>query len=160
MKTLARIKQDFLRTTRVSPRYQTNTADSGMTRGNYILDALAEKVFDHPRLLGLLSKKAKHWLACDDSEFTLALAGYIAYLGEKYGQAEKLFLRAIQKNPKNIDLWMDLAFSLFHQDEKKQKLAHDILFRHKELAGTFPEDNICLREIRRWLDRQPPYRLR
>jgi tetratricopeptide (TPR) repeat protein len=159
MKTLVKIKQDFLRTARVSPKFETNTADSGVTRGNYILDALAEKIFDHPRLLELLSKKIRHWLVCDDSKFTLALAGYIAYLGERYAQAERFFLKALQKDPKNIDLWMDLAFSLFHQDEKKQKLAHDILFKYKELAETFPEDDICLAGIRKWLNRQPPYRL-
>ncbi len=158
MKTLAKIKRDFLRTARVSPRYETNTADKRMTRGNYMLDALAEKIFDHPRLLELLEKKIKLWLAEDDSAFTLALAGYIAYLGERYIRAESFFLKALRKDPENIDLWMDLAFSLFHQDEKKQKLAHDILFKHKELAEGFPKDNIRLPEIRRWLSRQPPYR--
>ncbi|MDD5574213.1 MAG: tetratricopeptide repeat protein, partial [Candidatus Omnitrophica bacterium] len=72
---------------------------------------------------------------------------------------ERFFLKALQKDPKNIDLWMDLAFSLFHQDEKKQKLAHDILFKYKELAETFPKDDICLAGIKKWLNRQPPYRL-
>jgi tetratricopeptide (TPR) repeat protein len=156
MKTIAKVKRDFLRTARVSPRYETNTSEKRLTRGNYILAALAEKVFDHPRLLELLEKKIKLWLAEDNSAFTLALAGYIAYLGERYSRAESFFLKALQKDPENIDLWMDLAFSLFHQNEKKQKLAHDILFKHKELAETFPKNNICLSEIRRWLNHQPP----
>lgn len=153
------VKAEFFRITGIPPFYKTNFLADKKIRGNYIFGSLAEKIFDHPRLLGLLSKKIAHWLRWDDSAFTLALAGYIAYLDERYHEAEQFFLRALKKDKRNIDLWFDLAFSLYHQDEKQQKLAHDILFKHKELAERFPKNKLHLQGIREWLHRQPPYRI-
>lgn len=131
------IKKEFARLTGIVPRFSQNLVTDRKLRGNYIFDALGEKVFDHPRLLVLLKKKIKGWLKEENSVFTLALAGYIYYIDEAYGKAERFFLQALEKNRENLDLWFDLAFCLYHQGLRKQETAKNIIFNHVELAQNY-----------------------
>lgn len=125
---LLEIKKDFYWITRIIPIHATNYLENRVIRKDMIFEQLAEKTFDNPGLLNILLKKIKIWLSQDKSEFTNCLAGYIYYLKEDFGKAKKYFLRAIERNSCNLDNWFDLAFSLYHLDEREQKLAKDILF--------------------------------
>lgn len=120
-------------------------------RGSGLFDALGERIFDHPQLLTLLKKKVPFWLARDTSLFTLALAGYIFYIAEDYQKAESFFLKALQKDRRNLDHWLDLAFSLYHQGLSKQALAREIFFHHDELAKCSGKTVNSLKEIQRRL---------
>ncbi|PIQ88759.1 MAG: hypothetical protein COV72_06765 [Candidatus Omnitrophica bacterium CG11_big_fil_rev_8_21_14_0_20_42_13] len=125
---MERIKKDFFMITGIAPSHLTNKIEYGYIRRDNLSKLLAEKVFEQPKLLTLLIKKIKHWLKLEKSEFTYALAGHICYLNEDYRNAERYFLKAIGRNYQNLDNWFDLAFSLYHQDSKKNKLAKKILF--------------------------------
>ncbi|MFA5038952.1 MAG: hypothetical protein WC732_04665 [Candidatus Omnitrophota bacterium] len=145
---LRRVKKDLYKTTGILPYYRPNELSSRLIRGNSLMDSLAEKVFDHPELLVLLRKKVAYWLSWDHSDFTFCLAGSVYYLAEQYKKAEQLFLKGLAKNTKNIDLWLDLAFSLYHQGTDKQELAREIIFSHKELAALPGPEKLSLTSIK------------
>ena len=146
-----RVREDFFRITNILPKRPTNRAADGVLRKDNILYFLATKVFDNPRLLDLLQFKIQGWLRMEQSEFVYALAGYIYYLREDFNQAEGLFLKALSANRFNLDNWYDLAFSLYHQDEKKHALAKSILFNLEYLAGAFKAETLTLAAIEDFL---------
>jgi len=125
---LRKIKKEFFKITRIIPRHKTNYLWDKQIRRDEIFAQLADRVFDYHGLLEILVKKAKVWLKSDRSEFTYALAGYIYYLKQDFKQAESLFLKAIEINPYNLDDWLDLGFSLYHQDKTRHQLAKTIFF--------------------------------
>jgi tetratricopeptide (TPR) repeat protein len=125
---LKKIIKEFFRITGIFPRHRTNYVHDRRIRQDEVFPQLADKAFDYPKLLDILVKKAKEWLLEDKSELTCCLAGYIYYLKQDFKQAEACFLKAIEKNPYNLDNWLDLGFSLYHQDKAKQQLAQDIFF--------------------------------
>lgn len=114
--------------TGIMPIHATNYLENKAIRKDMIFERLAEQTFDNHKMLNVLIKKIKIWLSLDQSEFTNCLAGYIYYLNEDFENAKRYFLRAIERNPSNLDNWFDLAFSLYHSEEREQKLAKDILF--------------------------------
>jgi len=76
----------------------------------------------------VLKGKIKKWLRLSNRETVLALAGYVYYLDNDFIKAEGYFCKCVEKNPKNIDNWVDLVFSLYHQGDKKNRMAKAILF--------------------------------
>ena len=122
------IKKEFFAITRILPLHRTNLPQDSQIRKDQVFSLLADKVFDHPGLLKILLKMIKKWLVISRSEFVYCLAGYIYYLYQDFRKAEFYFFRAIEKNPRNLDSWFDLAFSLYHQDKTKHELAKNILF--------------------------------
>jgi len=112
-----------------------------------IFHALADKVFDNPRLLHLLDIKIKQWLKKEKTEFIYSLAGYIWYLKDNYIKAEKYFLKALCQCPYNLDNWLNLAFSLYHQGDRKHSLAKKILFRFDYCVNYFGKKKITIKEL-------------
>lgn len=123
-----RVKKEFFKIAGIIPLHLTNKLEDKTIRKDVISNLLAEKVFDHPKLLDLLIKKIKMWLALERTEFTYSLAGYIYYLKNDFAKARDFFLKAIKENPQNLDNWFDFAFALYHLNEGEQRLAKDILF--------------------------------
>lgn len=139
--TKKKIELEFYRITRLLP----------IQRNNAIFDYLAEKVFDTPRLLDLLEIKIKHWFKLEKNEFTYSLAGYIYYFKEEFSKAQRYFLKAIIKNPKNLDNWLNLAFSLYHQEDKKYNLAKKILFNFDYCISYFSNKEANIRTLKTFL---------
>lgn len=123
------VKKEFFKITGIIPLHLTNKLEDKAIRKDVLSNLLAEKVFDHPKLLDLLIKKIKIWLASERTEFTYSLAGYIYYLKNDFTKARDFFLKAIKENPQNLDNWFDFAFALYHLNESEQRLAKDILFK-------------------------------
>ena len=129
MGSLNLIQYEFKKLTLLPlPERKTNKLEDKIQRKDSVFPFLADTIFDHPRLLIVLKKKVKHWLTQDNSETVLALVGYIYYLDDDFIKAEGYFYKCVEKNPKNIDNWVDLAFSLYHQGDKKNRMAKAILF--------------------------------
>ena len=127
--SLDTIKREFRRLTLLPlPTREINRLGDKVHRKDSVFPLLSNKIFDHPRLLQLLKKKIQYWVRLDDSETLLALAGYIYYLDDNFANAEKYFYRCIDSESENIDSWVDLVFSLYHQNDKKNGLAKAILF--------------------------------
>lgn len=152
---LQKIKKDFFRTVRILPRHRTNYLQDKQIRRDEIFGPLADRVFDYPKLLEFLGKKIKDWLRIDKSELTYCLAGYIYYLKGDFKQAEACFLKAIEKNPYNLDNWLDLGFSLYHQDKAKHKLAKSIFFNFDRFIELYNKSHYqrCDLRIIRGLER-------
>lgn len=142
-----RIKAEFYRLTKMIPLHETNRLEERSLRKDVIFHDLAEKAFDNPKLLDLLAMKIKAWLRLSRSEFTYALAGYIYYCKDDFKRAEKYFLRAINENPRNLDNWFDLAFSLYHQEEARNNLAKKILFNFDRYYKYFRSRRASLKAI-------------
>lgn len=129
------VKKEFFSLTGIFPLHHTNRLEDKCVLKDIIFNSLAEKIFDQPRMLELLSRKIKHWLKVEKSEFTFFLAGCIYYLRDEYLLAERYFSLAYSENPDNIDNLFALAFSMYHQDANKQNSAKKIFFNFKELLG-------------------------
>jgi len=110
------------------PQRETNKLKDRLQRKDSVFPFLANRVFDHPKLLTILKEKIKYWLKLDNSETVLALAGYIYYLDDNFVKAENYFYKCLKINPENLDNWVDLIFSLYHQGVRKNKIAKAILF--------------------------------
>lgn len=129
MQDLGLIQQEFRRLTLLFlPEREVNKLDDKVYRKDRVFHYLANQIFDHPRLLIVLKKKIKIWLKLNNSETLHALAGYIYYLDNNFLKAENYFYKCVEKTPKNLDNWVDLVFSLYHQGEKKNRVAKNILF--------------------------------
>lgn len=138
MGSLNLIQQEFKKLTLLSlPERETNKLEDKIQRKDSVFPFLTDTIFDHPRLLIVLKKKIKYWLTQDNSETVLALAGYIYYLDDAFIKTEGYFCKCVEKNPKNIDNWVDLAFSLYHQGDKKNRMAKAILFNFDLFIGSF-----------------------
>lgn len=150
-----KILREFYVLTRIPPVYKSSILEEALARGSYTFDLLAEKVFDHPRLLVILTHKLKDWLKAGRSEVVFSLAGYIHYLKEDYKHAQEFFLKAINSNPVNLDNWFDLAFSLYHQTDAKNALAKKIFFNFDFCANVLSKKNkkITLAVLKDALDR-------
>ncbi len=129
MNNLSYIQHEFKKWTLLplSAR-KTNKLQDKIQRKDNTFFLLSEKVFDYPRLLKVLKKEVKQWLKMNGSETVLSLAGYIYYLDNDFPKAEKYFYKCVETNSENLDNWVDLAFSLYHQGERKNSLAKAILF--------------------------------
>jgi len=133
--------------TGILPSHRTNRLLDKCIRKDVIFQNLAEKVFDNPRLLDLLTIKIKYWLRLSKSEFIYALAGYIYYCRDDFKRAEGYFMKAINKRLQNLDNWFDLALSLYHQEEKKHKLAKKILFNFDYCLKYFKNKRVSLKAL-------------
>lgn len=115
---------------------------------NNIFNSLAEKVFDNPDLLKLLTIKIKKWLRLEKNEFTYSLAGYIYYFKEEFCKAERYFIKAINLNPLNLYNWFNLAFSLYHQGEKKHIFGKKILFNFDYFIKFFKDKKVNTKNLK------------
>ena len=143
-----RVKLDFFRLTGIAPFHRTNKISDNCVSKNVLFQSLAEKIFDTPKLLEFLERKVKRWLDLDKSEFTYVLAGYIYYFKEDFKTADKYFLKAININPENLDIWFCLAFSLYHQQEKEYNLAKKILFNFDYCIDVFKDTPVSMKALR------------
>ena len=107
---------------------ETNYLSDRVRRKDFIFPRLAEKMFDNPKSLKLLIEKVRTWIKISDDETVYAAAGYIYYLNSDFQKAKIFFAKAIEKNPDNLDNWLDLAFALYHTGKKEEKLAKAIIF--------------------------------
>ena len=107
---------------------KTNKLEDKIYREDRLFTYLSNKIFDYPRLLIVLKKRIKAWLKLNNSETLFALAGYIYYLDNDFLKAENYFSKCVEKVPMNLDNWVDLAFSFYHQGARKNKVAKNILF--------------------------------
>lgn len=137
----------FNQLTSIVPIHRVNQLSDKCLRKDVIFHNLSEKVFDQPRLLNILTMKIKQWLKLSKSEFTYALAGYIYYCKDDFKKAEEYFLKAINKDPQNLDNWFDLAFSLYHQGENKYNLAKKILFNFDYCSMHFKNKRVSLKGL-------------
>ena len=128
------VKKEFFLITKILPLRRINLLKDNQARRDAIFPLLADKVFDHPELLGILKRKVKEWLKKDKSEFTYLIVGYTYYLSQNFKQAEACLFKALEKNPRNLDIWFDFAFSLYHQGKAKHELAKEILFNYDYFA--------------------------
>lgn len=122
------VRKEFYALTGILPLHFTNRLQDKCINKDAIFNALAEKTFDMPRLLDLLFLKIKHWLKSEDGEFVFFLAGCIYYCRQEYCIAEKYFRKALRKNPYNLDNLFALAFSMYHQGQKKHAAAKKMIF--------------------------------
>jgi len=146
-----KIMLEFTRLTSIIPAHGTNRLSDKCIRKDIIFHNLSEKAFDQPKLLDLLTIKIKQWLKLNKSEFTYCLAGYIYYCKDDFKKAEKYFLKAIDRNPQNLDNWFDLAFSLYHQDDRKYDLAKKILFNFDLCLSGFKDKPVSLKALETFL---------
>jgi len=135
------VKSEFFKITRIYPVHLTNRLSDRYIRRDMVFTQMGNKVFDNHNLLNILLKKINDWLKLEQGEFTYVLAGYIYYLKEDFLKAEKYFLKAAGENPQNLDNWLDLAFSLYHQGDKKNRLAKKILFNFDYCVNFFSSGN-------------------
>ncbi|MGD0335628.1 MAG: hypothetical protein ABSB18_00805 [Candidatus Omnitrophota bacterium] len=149
---LKKVEDDFTAILGFKPLHRANKLNDFSVRKDVIFTLLAEKIFDNPRLLDLLLKKIKYWLVVEKSELTYAIAGYVYYIKEDFTQAEKYFLKALNKNRQNLDNWFDLAFSLYHQEDGKHKLAKIILFNFDYCAKKLKNATVNLKRIEKALN--------
>ncbi len=112
---------------------------------------MATKAFDHPHLLPLLVEKTRKWQTLANTETQWALMGYIFYCSEDFKQAQKCFLKTLQINPRNLDNWFDLAFSLYHQGQEKHELAKKIIFNFDWCARFFAKKKLTLQILKKSL---------
>lgn len=141
------VKKDFIELTQILPLHSTNKLEDRCSRKDIISEKLAERIFDNPSLLDLLKIKIGHWLKLHKGELTYSLAGYIYYFKDEFLRSEKYFLKAVNKNPENLDNWFDLAFSLYHQGLRKHNLAKQILFNFDFCVKFFNRKPISLKSI-------------
>ncbi len=126
---LGTIQKEFQKITLLPlPKRSVNKLGDKVYRKDKVFGYLSDKIFDYPRLLIVLKRKIKLWLKLNNSETLLALAGYVYYLDNNFLKAEKCFYRCVEKAPMNLDNWVDLVFSLYHQGNRKNKVAKNILF--------------------------------
>jgi len=143
-----KVKLEFLKYTNILPLHPTNKLEDRCTRKDVIFNTLAEKIFDNPKLLSLLRSKIRKWVKKNKDEFTYCLAGYLYYFAEEFSQAEKYFLKAINRNPQNLDNWFDLAFALYHQDDEKHTLGKEILFNFDRCVEHFKKKKVNLKNLK------------
>ncbi|MCM8797658.1 MAG: hypothetical protein NC923_07295 [Candidatus Omnitrophica bacterium] len=145
------VEKDFMMIAGFKPLHPTNRVCDFNLRKDIIFSCLAEKIFDNPRLLHVLMKKMKYWLVSEKSELTYAMAGYLYYIKEDFKGAERYFLKAINENKENLDNWFDLAFSLYHQLDKKHNLGKMILFNFDFCVENFKNKKVNLKELEKAL---------
>jgi tetratricopeptide (TPR) repeat protein len=150
-----KVREEFFRISKVIPFHPTNRLEEKILRKSRIFDLLTLAVFDNPHILKLLSLRLCEWLKIDRSEFIYVVAGYIYYLQEDFLEAEKYFLKAISLNPDNLDNWYDLAFSLYHQDNRKFSLAKEILFNFDRCIRIFRNKKVTLKKLEQLLIESP-----
>jgi len=123
------IKKEFFILTRLLlGEKPTNKISDNNLRKDYLFPLLAERVFDNPKILKVLKNKISSWLSQDNSEMLLSLAAYVYYLDCDFNKAKKYFLKAVEKNPQNLDNWLDLAICLHHCSPALHNLSKAILF--------------------------------
>lgn len=144
-----KIKSEFLRITGINPIHETNHLEDREIQKDNIFHLLAERVFDHPRLLNALDMKIKKWLSIEKNEFTYILAGIIYYLKDNFSKASIYFLRAVNENSENLDNWFFWAFSLYHQNLQKHNLGKFILFYFEDIIRYYriKKEKISLKKL-------------
>lgn len=143
----SKIKKEFFEITHILPLHSTNRLKDMHIRKDNLFNSLGEKIFDNPRLLDLLTIKIKRWLKLEKSETIYSLAGYIYYFKDDFSKAESYFLKAINSNPVNLDNWFDLAFSLYHQGDKKNNIGKEILFNFDYCIKIFKGRNVSTKDL-------------
>ncbi len=123
----------------------TNNVEEKELRRDRLFQSLSDLVFDNHDALSALKSHIEGWLEKECSERTQALAGYIAYLDEDYEKAASAFMKAVTMNPRNLDSWLDLAFSLYHLSDP---MGYAILFNYDVLIALYNEMEVqnCSRE--------------
>jgi len=110
------------------PYRESNLLVDRFERKDQLFGFLARLYFTEPRRFRALGKQVVRWLRKDTNERLYALAGYIAYIDNDFERAQRLFYRAIQCNPENLDNWIDFAFALRHNGD--YKTSNGILFNY------------------------------
>jgi len=144
-------KTDFFKITQLLPVNTTNRVGDNCIQKDAVFDLLGEKVFDNPRLLDLLFLKLRRWIKEEKGEFIFALAGYLYYYAEKYNIAEGYLIRYLNANPKNLDIWFRLAFSLYHQGRRKHLLGKKILYNFDSCIYNFKDKKITVKKLEEFL---------
>lgn len=149
--TRTNIRARFFKLAKIVPIHSTNRLSDSFIRKDKIFDLLARKTFDNPHLLKLLLREAKEWGRQARDETSCALLGYIYYCAQNFRMAEKYFLKTVALNPRNLDNWFDLAFSLYHQGLQKHELAKKILFNFNICVSHFKKENIRSNQLKNYL---------
>ena len=144
---------DFYRLTNIFPMHSTNRVEDRVFQKDAVFDLLGERVFDNPRLLDLLFIKFKVWYRLDKGEFINSLGGCLYYYNDEFDKAEGYFLKAVNLNPQNLDNWLHLAFSLYHQGDELHELAKKILFDFDGCTRFFRNRKVTIKELQLFLRR-------
>ena len=137
------------------PPHTSNPLAARRVRLDHRFEAIADALYRDPSRGDGLWRFALQWLSRCNCEETRALAGHVAYCREDYPRATLHFLSAVAANPRNLDHWVDLAFSLVHQDDP---LGRELLFDHVPYMEAFASRGVpvctlaVLREIGRALE--------
>ena len=119
----------------LAPR-RTNLIEARVDRQDLLFHHLADVMFERPDAIRLLQRALPGWLSRCPCETLRALAGYVAYCLEDYPRAVPAFLAAIAMNPRNLDTWIDLAFTLNHMGDP---LGLELLFDHALYVEAFSQ---------------------
>lgn len=134
---------DFERRTGIPlPARRTNRLENREGRADTLFPILSGWAFDHPERVAPFAGWLRAWTDRVDEPAVWELHGYLCYLSEDWRGAANAFLRSLQRDPENLDAWVDLAFALKHMGID---LGEAILFDHEEF----------IREVRE----NPPERL-
>jgi len=144
IKDVTNINKEFYKITRISLVRKTNYLSDGIRRKDVIFPGLAVETFDNPRLLKTLTEKIEKWTKITQDEAICAIAGYIYFLKEDFRKAKNFFKKAIEKNPDNLDNWLDLAFTLYHLGAKEEKLAKAIIFNFDVFISIYSKTKLKL----------------
>ena len=142
-----KIQIEFFKLTGITLSHKTNRLKDRCIRKDRIFEPLAKKIFDNPLLLKLLLYKAKKWDNGENEEPVHALLGYLYYCAEDFKKAQTYFLKTISANPKNLDNWFDLSFSLYHQGINKQNLAIKLFFLFDRCVHSVKKKKLTLKYL-------------
>jgi len=150
---MEKILKEFQKITgfELKPR-QTNYLSEKTMRKDYLFEKLSRFYLEKPTKFKELTKKVLPLInkIPFPDESLLALAGYLCYIKEDFKKAQKYFLKCLNLNPRNLDTWLDLAFTLRHLGQIK--LANKIIFYFDQIVPFFSlsnHPNITLTKIKK-----------
>ena len=146
-----KIQIEFFKLTGIALSHKTNRLKDRCIRKDRIFEPLAKKIFDNPRLLKLLLYQAEKWDKGENEEPVNALLGYLYYCAEDFEKAQTYFLKTTSENPKNLDNWLDLSFSLYHQGINKQNLAIKLFFNFDRCVYSVKKQKLTLGYLEKFL---------
>jgi len=111
------------------PPRVANRLEEGLARRDTSFQRLSLWAFDHPEALPELRRRAGEWVRRWPEPRTWELSGYLEYLARDWTGAARAFMASLEREPENLDAWVDLAFSLKHAG---LPLGESILFDHDE----------------------------
>jgi len=109
------------------PPRVANRLEEGLARRDTVFQRLSLWAFDHPEALPELRRRAGEWVRRWPEPRTWELSGYLEYLARDWTGAARAFMASLEREPENLDAWVDLAFCLKHLG---LALGESILFDH------------------------------